>query len=417
MSIIKNSAWNLVGYIIPSIIAIPALGYMARKLGTELFGIYTIAIAIVGYAGIFDMGLTRAITREIAIYRSDYIERKKIIASATTFLLMLSLIGSIGVFLGSAQIVYFLKISLSKFDDINSSFQILSLSIPLFLLNQLWLAILEGDERFKIVNIQKSVASSIIAGLPAVFVIASPTLLSAVTGLLISRSVSLFIAFFLVKSDVLNAGIKIYSSTLKRLIFFGGWITVSNIISPAMVYFDRFIISNLLGAKHVAYYTGPSEAISRLAILPSAIGRAIFPRLCSIVDYQSMKRNIVVSYSLMTLLCLPVVFVGIIFSKDILGIWLGAEYALNSALILKILLVGFLFNAIAQIPFTVIQSMGKAKYTAILHCIEIIPYFFLLYFLTKGYGLVGVAISWATRVIIDCLILFVTSRILLKKIR
>ena len=59
MSIIKNSIWNLVGYVIPSLVAIPALGYMAHKLGPELFGIYTIAIAVVGYAGIFDMGLTR----------------------------------------------------------------------------------------------------------------------------------------------------------------------------------------------------------------------------------------------------------------------------------------------------------------------------------------------------------------------
>lgn len=86
MSIIKNSIWNLVGYVIPSLVAIPALGYMAHKLGPELFGIYTIAIAVVGYAGIFDMGLTRAITREIAIYRNNSAERKKIIASATVFL-------------------------------------------------------------------------------------------------------------------------------------------------------------------------------------------------------------------------------------------------------------------------------------------------------------------------------------------
>ena len=115
--------------------------------------------------------------------------------------------------------------------------------------------------------------------MPALFVIFDGTLLSAIAGLLISRIISLLIAFLLVRNEIVQSGMRLDLVTFKRLIFFGGWITVSNIISPAMVYFDRFIISNMLGARHVAYYSGPSEAIARLGILPAAVGRAIFPKL------------------------------------------------------------------------------------------------------------------------------------------
>jgi O-antigen/teichoic acid export membrane protein len=110
---------------------------------------------VVGYAGIFDMGLTRAITREIAIYRNNSAERK-IIASATVFLLALSTLGGCLVLIFSASIVHFLNITAADFVDINNSFKLLALTIPIFLLNQLWIAILEGDEKFKAVNIQKS---------------------------------------------------------------------------------------------------------------------------------------------------------------------------------------------------------------------------------------------------------------------
>lgn len=75
MSIIKNSVWNLFGYAIPTLIAIPSLGFLARGLGPEGFGVYTIAIALVGYAGIFDVGLTRSVIREIAIHRDNHHER------------------------------------------------------------------------------------------------------------------------------------------------------------------------------------------------------------------------------------------------------------------------------------------------------------------------------------------------------
>ncbi|BDS21606.1 putative O-antigen transporter [Enterobacter roggenkampii] len=415
MSIIKNSIWNLVGYVIPSLVAIPALGYMAHKLGPELFGIYTIAIAVVGYAGIFDMGLTRAITREIAIYRNNSAERKKIIASATVFLLALSTLGGCLVLIFSASIVHFLNITAADFVDINNSFKLLALTIPIFLLNQLWIAILEGDEKFKAVNIQKSFSSTFIAGMPALFVIFDGTLLSAIAGLLISRIISLLIAFLLVRNEIVQSGMRLDLVTFKRLIFFGGWITVSNIISPAMVYFDRFIISNMLGARHVAYYSGPSEAIARLGILPAAVGRAIFPKLSCAGHKDELKRNMTVSWLLMFAVCAPVVIIGIVFAENILHLWLGTSYAAHSKNILIILLVGFLFNALAQVPFTAIQSAGKAKITALLHCVEIIPYFVMLYFFVQHYGLIGVAFAWSIRVIVDWIILTIISQSLLKR--
>lgn len=415
MSIIKNSIWNLVGYVIPSLVAIPALGYMAHKLGPELFGIYTIAIAVVGYAGIFDMGLTRAITREIAIYRNNSTERKKIIASATVFLLALSTLGGCLVLIFSASIVHFLNITAADFVDINNSFKLLALTIPIFLLNQLWIAILEGDEKFKAVNIQKSFSSTFIAGMPALFVIFDGTLLSAIAGLLISRIISLLIAFLLVRNEIVQSGMRLDLVTFKRLIFFGGWITVSNIISPAMVYFDRFIISNMLGARHVAYYSGPSEAIARLGILPAAVGRAIFPKLSCAGHKDELKRNMTVSWLLMFAVCAPVVIIGIVFAENILHLWLGTSYAAHSKNILIILLVGFLFNALAQVPFTAIQSAGKAKITALLHCVEIMPYFVMLYFFVQHYGLIGVAFAWSIRVIVDWIILTIISQSLLKR--
>lgn len=417
MSIIKNSIWNLVGYVIPSLVAIPALGYLARVLGPELFGIYTIAIAVVGYAGIFDMGLTRAITREIAIFRNDIDERRKIIASATLFLMIVSMIGGGLIFVFSASIVHYLNISSVDFIDINNSFKLLALSVPLFLLNQLWIAILEGDEKFKVVNIQKSFSSTFIAGLPAVFVFYNNSLLAAMAGLIVSRIISLIIAFVLVRKDIIESGIKLHLKSFKRLIYFGGWITVSNIISPMMVYFDRFIISNMLGAKNVAYYSGPSEAIARLGILPAAVGRAIFPKLSSTLHTDELKKNIKVAYLLMFAICAPVIIIGILFANKILSLWLGANYSSQSENILIILLVGFLFNALAQVPYSAIQSAGKAKVTALLHCIEIVPYFIMLYFLVHHYGLIGVAFAWTIRVIADCLVLALINQRLLKRQR
>lgn len=410
MGLIKNSVWNLAGYVIPTAIAIPAMGYLARVLGVELFGVYTLAIAIVGYAGIFDIGLTRAIVREIAVYRGNVDERKKIISTATIFLFLFSVAGAIVISLCTPKIISLLNITAANQSDVQSSIQILVWTIPAFLLNQLWMSILEGDERFAILNIQRSFGSSIIAGLPALFVLFSPSLYSAILGLAVGRLLSLIIAFVIVRNEIINAGFMFYRETFRRMIFFGGWITVSNIISPVMVYFDRFVISGSLGADKVGYYTAPSEIVSRLGLIPGALSRAVFPKLSAAKTYGELKKNIKFAYLVMGLGCLPLVVVLILLAKIIMHLWLGEEYALHSQTIFQILLVGFFFNSIAQIPFTVIQSLGKAKYTAFLHCLEVVPYLVLLYFLVNSYGVLGAAYAWTIRVFVDCLLLILVSR-------
>ncbi|MCU6679430.1 flippase [Leclercia tamurae] len=410
MGLIKNSVWNLAGYVIPTAIAIPAMGYLARVLGVELFGVYTLAIAIVGYAGIFDIGLTRAIVREIAVYRGNVDERKKIISTATIFLFLFSVAGAIVISLCTPKIISLLNITAANQSDVQSSIQILVWTIPAFLLNQLWMSILEGDERFAILNIQRSFGSSIIAGLPALFVLFSPSLYSAILGLAVGRLLSLIIAFVIVRNEIINAGFMFYRETFRRMIFFGGWITVSNIISPVMVYFDRFVISGSLGADKVGYYTAPSEIVSRLGLIPGALSRAVFPKLSAAKTYGELKNNIKFAYLVMGLGCLPLVVVLILLAKIIMHLWLGEEYALHSQTIFQILLVGFFFNSIAQIPFTVIQSLGKAKYTAFLHCLEVVPYLVLLYFLVNSYGVLGAAYAWTIRVFVDCLLLILVSR-------
>ncbi|HDR2280142.1 TPA: oligosaccharide flippase family protein, partial [Enterobacter ludwigii] len=152
MSLIKNTFWNLSGYIIPSLIAIPSLGYLARHLGPEKFGLFTLATALVGYASIFDAGLTRAVIREISFYRDNLEEVKKIVSNSTLILTVLGLLGGGCIYFGAGNIVNFLNIKDGLRVETKNAIEILGITLPLFLLNQVWLGILEGYEQFKKIN-------------------------------------------------------------------------------------------------------------------------------------------------------------------------------------------------------------------------------------------------------------------------
>ena len=79
----------------------------------------------------------------------------------------------------------------------------------------------------------------------------------------------------------------------------------------------------------------------------------------------------------------PLCLIGFVFSEEIMVTWMGTEFSCVPSLILKILIIGYFFNCIAQIPFADIQASGKSKTTAMLHLCEVLPYFALLFMLVN----------------------------------
>src|SRR5215472_10790399 len=59
----RNSVWNLIGFVVPMLVAVFCIPILIRGLGKERFGVLTLAWALIGYASLFDLGLGRALTQ------------------------------------------------------------------------------------------------------------------------------------------------------------------------------------------------------------------------------------------------------------------------------------------------------------------------------------------------------------------
>src|SRR5579872_6306512 len=64
--ITKNWIVNLFGQGLPLLVGLLAVPWLLRYLGVERFGILSIAWALLGYMGQFDLGLGRATTKYVA---------------------------------------------------------------------------------------------------------------------------------------------------------------------------------------------------------------------------------------------------------------------------------------------------------------------------------------------------------------
>src|ERR1035438_10766362 len=62
----RNTAFNVLGQLIPILVAVVTIPYVVHRLGTDRFGVLAIAWLLLGYLSLLDFGLGRATTKFIA---------------------------------------------------------------------------------------------------------------------------------------------------------------------------------------------------------------------------------------------------------------------------------------------------------------------------------------------------------------
>ena len=201
MSIARNSAWNMVGVVVPTIITIPSLAIYSRSLGVEFLGLLMLPFSIMGYARVLDFGLSRALIRQVSIHLDDITRVKEFVGTTAIFIAGISVVLTVAAWMGSGWIVDFLRVSPHDRTDAVAGFHWLSLSIPSYLLSLVGTAYFEGKEDFKTLNLVRSAMSGLnaVAGVWCVYWTGSFS--AVVAALCASRLISCIAIFALYRRD------------------------------------------------------------------------------------------------------------------------------------------------------------------------------------------------------------------------
>ena len=68
---------------------------------------------------------------------------------------------------------------------------------------------------------------------------------------------------------------------LRQLLSFGGWMTLSNIAAPLLLYVGRFALAVLVSVEAVAYFSTPYDVVIKGADHPGIIVSVMFPMFAS----------------------------------------------------------------------------------------------------------------------------------------
>jgi O-antigen/teichoic acid export membrane protein len=400
------------------IVALISIPFLVRRMGAERFGVLSFAWTILGSFVIFDLGLGRATIKFVAeSLGSKGLEGlPKVVWTSVWSQLFLGIVGA--VLMGCLTrflVTHFLKISSDLEGETAIVFLMLSASLPVLMVGAALRGVLEAGQYFAVVNIIKIPTNASLFLLPALGV-AFDLQLTAIVLLLIGSRVFTLGAYLFCCLRYFP-GLRTYRSfnfaLFRSLLTFGSWVTIANVIPPLLSQIDRFFIGSIASMTAVGYYAAPFEAISRAWVIPGSLTATLFPAFASLEASGSRRRiNELCARSVKSLLLIltPILLLITIFSHDILRLWLGSDFAVQSSLVLQILASGVMLNGLGLIPFSLLQGIGRPDLTAKFLLLELPLYVGALWFLVKNMGLPGAALAYTLRALVDTILLFAAAR-------
>jgi O-antigen/teichoic acid export membrane protein len=409
----RNSLANLVGQGAPLIVAFVTIPLLIKALGTERFGVLNLVWMVIGYFSLFDMGLSRAITKLVAekLGGRTFEEIPALIFTGIALMVVLGVGGGLIAAAITPWLVHSaLKIPAALQDETLKTFYLLALSLPLVISTAGLRGVLEAYQRFDLVNYIRLPMGLFSYLGPLLAVPFANDLVTVVAvllaGRLIAWGVHLRLCLRLVPE--LRTVQPLRRSAVRSLLIFGGWMTVTNIIGPLMVSLDRFLLGTLVSVTAVAYYATPYEMVTRLWIIPTALTGVLFPAFsASFAQDRDRCRRLYqrsIKYTFLSLF--PLVLLTVAFAGEGMTLWLGKEFAGHSFRALQWLAAGVFVNSLSFIPFSLISGCGRPDITSKLHLVELPVYLGVAWLLAGRYGIDGMAMAWTLRVVMDNLLLF-----------
>ena len=408
----RNTVWNLLGSGAPMAVAVFCIPILVRGLGTDRFGVLTLAWALIGYASLFDLGLGRALTQLVA-QKLGAGEEQDIPSLAWTSLLLMTLLGSVGtvsILLISPWLAgRGLNIPAELQSEMLQAFRLLGLSLPFVITTAGLRGLLEAHQRFGLINALRVPLGVFTFAGPMLVLPFSKSLVPVVAALVVGRIViwAVHLLFCLRVMPPLRYSITLQHTAVGPLLRLGGWITIANIVNPILVSMDRFFIGAALPVAMVGYYTAPFEVVTKLWMIPASLTATVFPA-CSALGAER-KKDLEILYArsikYLFLALAPISLVLFLFAGQITEFWLGHDFAEKSTVVLRILAVGVFINCFAHVPYCFLQALGRPDTTAKLFLFELAPYAAFTWSMVRHWGIVGAATAWSIRAGIEVLVL------------
>jgi stage V sporulation protein B len=347
------------------------LGYLMRfvmiaNLSVSDYGLFYSSLALIGIIFLFrSLGLAQGLTYHISEFaargKNSKIKPAVFASIAMQAIPTLILVSFAFIFSDYLSINY-LKLSGAEIAKGALVIKILALTTILQIIYNTWQSLFLGFQSMKnyaLVDFSRAAGWLIFT---TVFLYMGFSYLAPAIGYFFSYVASILIFSPFAIKKIPRGGKAIDAKLAKSLIIYGMPIMVSSVAGLIIGYTDTAIITLFWALEDVGIYQTAQPTASMIWFAAGALAAALFPIVTELKtkDRPALSKGISMIYRYIGILLLPASLMAFAFSEEILALFFGYPYTLGSG-VLKILAVGGIFIAIANINGTVLNGLGKPK--------------------------------------------------------
>jgi len=406
-AIAKGSLLTFIGTGASAVLLFITNSLLARGLGREMYGQYSLVLATIEIAVLISaLGLGTGVARYIPFLREHgkTADLRRVIRAALFGTLVAGCLVAIGVII----LAPWLADSFFHDPELRLALTVTAIGIPLFALLELLASILRG---FGDVRARVYFQDFLFHGLVGVSVVAvlvfqlqlAETLLSRVVAALIS--VGALAVYVRQKLPALLPDSLVpptSASIFRALIFFSIPLLGTSLLSVLLVRSDTILLGYFLDASDVGLYNGAAPIARILQFIQSSIGYIFLPVITGLYarrQTEELRRSFIVITKWTFFVTFPIFLTIFLFPAQTLTLFFGDEF-LAGASVLRVLLLGTLFDVTVGLNSILLISLGKQKTVLAATSIAVIGNLGLNLLLIPPFGIVGSAIATATAIVL-----------------
>lgn len=404
----RNVVLSFAGWLLPALAALIAIPLLTRDLGAARYGLLALAWSTVGAFSLIDFGLGRALTRMVADRVAEHRDEELPVLVWSANWIVIALSGSFGVLLALAArpiATSMLKVPPELVDEATGVLRMLALGLPFFVHGVVLRGVMEAVQQFGlIVRLRVPLGLATYAG-PLIVLAFAPDARIAV-GMVVGGRILYWVANMVALERVqhgLSKPRRANREVMRELVNTGGWITVSNLVSPLLVQGDRFVMASALPIAATGYYVTAGEVAVKLWLFSAALQPVLYAALATAIG-RDVKRAVELldraARTTLLVTFLPALALATLGSVAMRW-WLGDAFSVETAVALRWLVVGVFLNCVAQVPYAALQGGADVRGPALLQVAELPVYAVTLIYLMHRFGVSGVAAAWCLRMAFD----------------
>ena len=387
--IAKDSAIVLTGNILGAGLGFIATILIVRTLGPAQFGLFSVALAVMGIATQFsDFGIGTGLVRFASLYlHQDKLKadlmfkvslKLKLIISVLVFLIGFFASESLAVHVfGKPELTFPLKLAF-----------IGALGASLAAYISATLQARQSFAKFAFVNLINPLGKLALIGL--LFLTYKLNLFSALTTVITLPFIAFLIGSLIIPRDFLRAkGDE--KEAFHNLFHFSKWILVSTLCVMIFNRLDVLMLGYFKRAEIVGYYSAAYTFAFVFPLITGTITTILLPKVSELSEKGQLREYTKKSLKFTTPIVFPLIIL-LLMSRPIILFIYGSDY-LPSAIIFQILICGFALSIVVNPISLVIYSLNKPEILAYLNIMQLGLNFLGNLFLIPPYSAVGAAIA------------------------